>query len=190
MIYFHGHWQYPVDIDISEWFGFVYRIIEVDTGKEYIGKKQFFSHTRKKIANRKNRKKIIKESEWQSYTGSSKKLNEHIDNFGKDSYKFFIESLHETRGSLYYSEIETQIKEDVLRATLDDGITPRYYNRFISAVKFIPPLPTLKEKNYNIRNYQLTENIQKPDKILTYEDYYGISNVEQFKYNLDNFKIQ
>jgi len=64
----NGHWQYPIEIDAQEWFGFVYRIIELNTGREYIGKKQLKMYTKKKIKDRKNRKTVIKESAWRKYT--------------------------------------------------------------------------------------------------------------------------
>lgn len=140
----NGHWQYPDIIDTSNWFGFIYRIVELDTSRIYIGKKQFWSTTRKKIKNRKNRKKIVKESKWKSYTGSSTHLNEAIKEKGKDNYAFYIESLHETKGSLFYAEVEKHIMENVLKEKLADG-TPKYYNRQVSGVRFIPPETTLNE---------------------------------------------
>ena len=42
-----GHWEFDSDFSTDEWFGFIYRIIEINTGKEYIGKKQFFSKNSK-----------------------------------------------------------------------------------------------------------------------------------------------
>lgn len=35
-----GHWQFKYEFDPAEWYGFVYRITELDTGREYIGKKK------------------------------------------------------------------------------------------------------------------------------------------------------
>ena len=140
-----GHWKYHQDIDVSKWYGFIYRIVELNTGKEYIGKKSFHSHRRKKIAGRKNRKRIVKESDWRRYTGSSRALNEQIEINGKENYSFTILSLHDTKGSLYYAEVARQVKEDVLRAKLPDGAR-KYYNGMIAAVKFLPPEQTLNEK--------------------------------------------
>lgn len=200
----NGHWEYPINIDVNEWFGFIYRIIELHTGREYIGKKQFWSITRKKVSGRKNRKVITKESDWKTYTGSSKSLNDSIENNGKENYAFFIESLHETKGSLFYAEVEKQIKENVLREMLDDGITPKYYNRQISGVKFIPSNPTTKEEYTNINNYTINEhqlnrisglcgsdNPQYGKKSvlngITYEEYYGVEKSEEIKQKLREF---
>ena len=116
----------------------------------YLGKKQFFSVNKKKIVGRKNRKIIKKETKWREYTGSSQYLNDDIELFGKDNFKFEILSLHETKASWSYREIEIQILEDVLRSKLNNGEL-KYYNRQIgNAVKFIPPMLTEKEREFLI----------------------------------------
>jgi hypothetical protein len=132
-----GHWTFPHDFDPAEWFGFIYRITEINTGREYVGKKQFFSNRTKVVAGRKNRKHYKKESDWRKYTGSSKELNLSIEATGMINYKFNIESLHKTKGSLHYREVVVQITEDVLRTRLPSGIR-KFYNGHISSVKFIP----------------------------------------------------
>jgi Putative endonuclease segE, GIY-YIG domain len=133
-----GHWIFPHEFDINEWFGFIYKIVEINTSREYIGKKQFFSNRTKAVKGRKNRKHYRKESDWRTYTGSSKELNLNIEQTGKENYQFFILSLHKTKGSLHYREVELQVKLDVLRTRLTNG-TRKYYNGNISAVKFYPP---------------------------------------------------
>ena len=141
-----GHWSFPHDFNPDEWFGFIYRIIEIDTGREYIGKKQFHQLLKKKVKNRVNKKHIKKDSDWMTYTSSSEHINNAIKLKGMSNYQFFFESLHKTRASLYYAEINVQIHEDVLRTRLADGVTPKYFNRCISSnVKFIPPMETLEE---------------------------------------------
>jgi hypothetical protein len=141
-----GHWQCPFNhINIDEWEGFVYRIIDKVTGKEYIGKKQFWSVNRIKVKGRSNKKVVRKESDWKSYTGSSLKLNDAIKEYGKDKFIFLIESLHETKSSLHYGEILVQIHEDVLRAKLPNG-QRKYYNGMINSVKYTPPELTDREK--------------------------------------------
>ena len=134
----HGHWEYPNNIKIDDWFGFTYRIISNLTGQEYIGKKVFFNTNRVKVKGRKNRKIKIKESKWKTYTGSSKRLNADIEVNGIENYTFKIESLHKTKGSLYYEEVRKQITEDVLRVKLPNGDF-KFYNKHIGAIKFRPP---------------------------------------------------
>ena len=90
---------------------------------------------------------MFKETNWQTYTSSSKHLNEQIQNNQINQFEFIIESLHETKASLYYAEVRLQVLEDVLRATLPNG-ERKYYNGQISGVKFLPPPPTARELQY------------------------------------------
>lgn len=147
-----GHWEFPHEFDVSEWYGFIYRIVELDTGRHYIGKKQLHATTRKVVAGRKNRKKVVKESKWRQYTGSSTHLNEAIAKKGMENYKFYIESLHKTKASMSYAETRKHILEDVLRAKLPDG-TPKYFNRQIGHVKFIPPDETPEEAKMKVDTF-------------------------------------
>ena len=133
-----GHWNFDSNFNVDDWFGFIYRIVEKNTGKEYIGKKQFFSKNRKIVKGRKNRKVILKESNWKTYTGSSDYLQARISEFGLENFDFFIESLQPTKGALSYAEIELQVTEDVLRAKLPNG-ERKYYNKSIGNIKFTPP---------------------------------------------------
>jgi len=62
----------PDDIDINDWYGFVYRITNVRTGKRYIGMKSFWSFRVPK--GKTNKKKY--ESNWKKYKSSSKAVKE------------------------------------------------------------------------------------------------------------------
>lgn len=133
-----GHWEFDQEFNTEDWFGFIYRIIEKSTGKQYLGKKQFFSVKRKKVEGKKNRKKTTKESDWRKYVSSSDDLKAGIAKDGKENYIFLIESLQPTKGALSYAEIELQIIEDVLRAKNELG-EKKFYNKCIGQIKFTPP---------------------------------------------------
>lgn len=134
-----GHWNFPHIFSADDWFGFIYRITEIKTGREYIGKKQFHQYLKKEVKGRVNKKSVKKESNWKTYIGSSVHLKQAIETHGKEEYLFTIESLHKTRASLVYAEVRCHILEDVLRARMADGVTPKYFNRQVSGIKFIPP---------------------------------------------------
>jgi hypothetical protein len=143
-----SHWAFNREFDPADWWGFVYRITDLDTQREYIGKKAFWSVRRLRVSGKKNRRVVKGESDWREYTGSCTALNSQIALRGKDRFHFQILSLHETKASLSYREIELQITLDVLRALLPSG-QRRYYNGWISSnVKYLPPLPTLRELEY------------------------------------------
>jgi Putative endonuclease segE, GIY-YIG domain/NUMOD3 motif len=145
-----GHWIFPYEFNTDDWFGFIYRITEISTGREYIGKKQFHQYLKKAVKGRINKKRMKKESDWKTYTSSSTHLNLAIENNGKMNYTFNIESLHKTRAALVYAEVRYLILEDVLRVRLADGITPKYFNRQVSGVKFIPPIEHSEETKMKI----------------------------------------
>jgi hypothetical protein len=109
------------------YFGFVYCITNTLTGRMYIGKKQFNSYRTKKIKDKKRKKKIVLESDWKEYWGSCHELAEDIYRYGEDNFKREIVKLCKTKGELTYSEIELQIKNDVLTAVDSEG-RRMYYN--------------------------------------------------------------
>lgn len=150
-----GHWEYSSEFDSAEWFGFIYKIYELDTGKEYIGKKQFMSIRKKPVVGRKNKKTVKSDSKWRAYTSSSTELNQNIKDKGISNYRFVIMSLHETKGSLYYAEVHNHIIEDVLRIRLPNG-ERKFYNKWIGSVKFLPPCETERE---SVHKYRENSNV-------------------------------
>lgn len=144
----YGHWECKKEFNIEDWFGFIYRITEMDTGRMYIGKKQLLTMRRVTVKGKKNKKITYKESDWRKYTGSCKALNEQIALKGMDNYKFEILSLHKTKASLYYAEVKRQVMEDVMLIRMSDG-TKKYYNGNIGAVKFNVPAALQEEIEFN-----------------------------------------
>ena len=144
-----GHWTFGKDFNPEDWIGFIYQITHISTGRSYIGKKFFWSTTRKVIVGRKNRKKIIKPSNWKKYTGSSTWLNSEINLHGMDQFKFEILSLHESRGTLALREVELLVSNNVLRAKAADG-TKLYFNGLIPPIKFTPGDETEREKLFKV----------------------------------------
>ena len=128
-----GHWSSELlteNFDPLNFFGFVYRITRVDTGRSYIGKKQLVFTRRKKVRGRVNRKHVKKESDWKEYTGSCDELNEEIKLLGKEAFNFDIIKFCLTKRELGYTETLYQFKEEVLSAKFPDG-TRKYYNSSI-----------------------------------------------------------
>ena len=141
----YGHWTVNFkDFNQSEWHGFIYLITEVPTGRTYIGKK-VFRHKRSlpPLKGKVNRRIKWKESDWKTYTGSSSELNLNMKHRGKEQYTFEILSLHETKASLTYKEIEMMIVRDALRDR-------NCYNKWFGACKFIPPQETEKELTHRV----------------------------------------
>lgn len=111
----------PSPEDMKRYVGFVYIITHLGTGKRYVGKKLF--QKKKRVVRNKKKKSVLAESDWRSYTGSSRQLNEDIESDPR--IKKEILHLARTKGELSYLEMLEQIERDVLR---DDS----YYNSIIN----------------------------------------------------------
>ena len=111
--------------DIGDFFGFVYRITNLQTGKQYIGRKYFTQ--RRKPRSGKGKRRVTSESDWKKYYGSSPELKADIKDFGKGLFSREIISLHKTLGKTNYEETRQLFLNNVLTESLDDG-TPAYYN--------------------------------------------------------------
>jgi hypothetical protein len=109
----------------EDYQGFVYRITELDTGKKYIGKKNFWRPKTLPITKtRKRRVKTRVESDWRDYYGSSEQVRSLVEEKGADNYHREILRLCKTKGEMSYFEAKLQFEYDVLLS--DD-----YYNEFI-----------------------------------------------------------
>lgn len=109
----------------EEFQGFVYCITELDTGMMYIGKKFFWKP--KTLPVNKTRKRRIRtrvESDWKTYFGSSKEVQQLVESKGELNFKREILRLCKTKGECSYYEAKLQFEYDVL-------LNPKYYNAFI-----------------------------------------------------------
>ena len=124
---YENPWTYQgttfTSADIDKFFGFVYRITNLQTGKQYIGRKYFVQ----KRKYRGSRRKRTSESNWKAYYGSSKELNDDRKRLGSHSFTREILSTHATAGRVNYEETKQLFLNNVLQETLDDG-SPKYYN--------------------------------------------------------------
>ena len=109
--------------DIDDFFGFVYRITNLQTGKQYIGRK-YFTQRRKP---RGGKRRVTSESDWKKYYGSSPELKEDVKRCGKSIIRREIIRLHKTLGKTNYEETRQLFLNNVLTESLDEG-TPAYYN--------------------------------------------------------------
>jgi hypothetical protein len=126
--------------DHEDLFGFCYKITNLRTGSIYIGKKQFYSARKKKLAKKERdadkRKKLykieVKESDWMDYWGSNKELQEDIRQSGTLHFKREILALAFSKKYLSYLEIKYQFQFDVLgQNTYNKNILGRFYPRDI-----------------------------------------------------------
>lgn len=121
-----GHWTTNLELNDSVPYGFIYRITCNINNKQYIGKKQCQTiRKRPPLKGKKNKRCEVIETDWKSYTSSSKELNNDIIKYGKDQFKFEIIKLCDSKFALAYEEAKIQFEEEVL-------IKENYYNGIIN----------------------------------------------------------
>ena len=109
--------------DIGDFFGFVYLITNLQSGKKYIGRKYFWS----KRKPRGGKRRVTTESDWKKYYGSSDELKADRKLLGNSCFKREILSLQPTAGKVNFEETRQLFLNNVLTESLTDG-TPAYYN--------------------------------------------------------------
>ena len=109
--------------NIDDNFGFVYLITNLQNGRQYIGRKYFWSF--RKPPGKKRR--VKKESDWKKYYGSCPELKEDIEQLGRQNFSRTILSLHKTPGKTNFEETRQLFLNGVLTESLDTG-GPAYYN--------------------------------------------------------------
>ena len=109
--------------NIDGMYGFVYRITNLQSGKQYIGRKYFWQKRKPKGGKR----RVTSESDWKRYYGSCPELKEDIKLFGKNSFSREILSVHPTPGKVNFEETKQLFINNVLTEALDNG-SPAYYN--------------------------------------------------------------
>lgn len=129
-----GHWDTFLvgEFDPSEWYGFIYLIVNETNGKVYIGKKNFtLKKSRRPLKGKVKKRVQYVESDWQGYTSSSKEVQEDIETLGKENFSFVILQLASGRSELSFLEEMYQFRHDVLRARDENG-EKIFYNRTIA----------------------------------------------------------
>jgi hypothetical protein len=122
-----GHWSSDLILEgdcIP--YGFIYKITCIPTGRKYIGKKQCKSILKRRpLKGKKNKRHEVIETDWRTYTSSSRELNEDIIKYGKNCFIFEIIELCESKFALAYCEAKIQFEEEVL-------LRNDYYNGIIN----------------------------------------------------------
>lgn len=116
-------WLYddtPVDeSSLESYIGFVYVIENMNNSRLYIGKKLLKFKRTKKVKGK--NKKILVDSDWKSYWGSNKVLQEDVKELGETKFTRKILRLCKNRGEMNYYEAKYQFELGVLESD-------RFYN--------------------------------------------------------------
>lgn len=109
--------------DVEEYFGFVYLITHIPSGRKYVGKK-FFTKAKTKMVKGK-KKKLRVDSGWMDYWSSSEVLKEEVKQNGEDQYIREILHLCKSRSECSYWETYEIFSRHAL-------LSDAYYNEWVS----------------------------------------------------------
>ncbi len=130
--------------DYQNLMGFVYKITNNITGAIYIGRKNFYSTTKKALPKkelilkadgsvnkgRKTYKHVTKESDWMKYWSSCKELQNDIKELGTENFTREILELSCSTKYLGYLELKFQFQLDVLnKPSYNANIAGTYYHK-------------------------------------------------------------
>jgi hypothetical protein len=122
-----SNWKFKQNQIITEIpegkYGFVYKIVNNVSGREYIGKKFFYFQKTRQVKGKK--KKYKAESDWKDYYGSNEELLKDVELLGKDNFERYILYLCKSKGECTYFESKCQFELDVLL------YPEKYYNTWI-----------------------------------------------------------
>jgi len=119
-------WTYEdkevTDSDVEGYVGFTYIIHNIQTNRDYIGKKLLKFSKTKQVKGKK--KKFLVESDWKDYYGSSEELKADVVLFGKENFQRTILRFCKTKAECNYFELYEQIVRNVL-------LSDSYYNSYV-----------------------------------------------------------
>jgi hypothetical protein len=125
--------------DINEYIGYIYITLHIPTGRQYIGKKNFFHTLNKKLGKkelaeipvtrgkRPSKKSVTKESDWKTYYGSSAE----VKSLPKDEMIRYVLKLCKTSKQLTYWETKYLFQYNVLEDDnyMNDNILGKFYRK-------------------------------------------------------------
>lgn len=135
----HGHWDAAgIELTPDSMIGFVYLIVDTETNKKYIGKKNF-----------KGRGKLNKgvESNWKTYTSSSTYVQSLIKEKGVEKFHFIILEQYKTVGGLSFAETWSQVVSET------PSRNDEFLNRFIDKVTWKVTEPVTERHKRRLKHY-------------------------------------
>jgi hypothetical protein len=120
-------YQHQIVEEIPEGcIGFVYIIVNLQTGQKYIGKKLAqFKKTLPPLKGKKLKRRSVVESDWRDYWGSSERLQADIEALGSENFTREILYLCKSKAEMSYLEAREQFERRVLESD-------EYYNGIIN----------------------------------------------------------
>ena len=127
------------EFNIDDYVGYIYVTLHLPTGRKYIGKKNFFHTTNKKLGKKElaelpvargkkpTKKQVVKESDWKTYYGSAAE----IKILPKDEMNRYVLKLCKNKKELTYWETKMLFQYNVLEDDryINDNILGKFYRK-------------------------------------------------------------
>lgn len=122
-------------------FGFVYKVTNICDGRFYIGKKVLYNNVTKTLTKKEiaewdkpgrvpKKRKLQKESDWETYWGSNKQIKQDLKDLGEDCFTREILTFCKSKKQLSYYEVYWQMHLQVLQIdSYNDNIQGRFYRK-------------------------------------------------------------
>lgn len=131
-------------------YGFIYEVTHLPTNRKYIGKKVLYFERNVKLGKRElealkeerkakgiggrapSKKKVIKESDWQTYYGSQTEIKELVNKGKESDFKREILMFVDNKKHLTYYEAKFLFIKEVLEKNdeyINDNILAKFYSR-------------------------------------------------------------
>jgi len=113
-------------------FGFIYEATFIPTKEKYLGKKVlFFNRTLPPLKGSKRKRKVIKESDWQTYYGSHTKIKQLLSEGKQEYFSREILEFAFNKKHLTYLETKYQFSNNVLENTeyINDNILGKFFRK-------------------------------------------------------------
>ena len=127
------------EFNIDDYVGYIYVTLHLPTGRKYIGKKNFFHTTNKKLGKKElaelpvargkkpTKKQVVKESDWKTYYGSAAEIKV----LPKDEMNRYVLKLCKNKKELTYWETKMLFQYNVLEDDryINDNILGKFYRK-------------------------------------------------------------
>ena len=113
-------------------YGFIYEVTHISTGKKYLGKKVlYFNRTLPPLKGMKRKRKVVKESDWQTYYGSHEKIKSLLKENKQDDFQREILEFAFNKKHLTYLETKYLFCNNVLENEeyINDNILGKFFRK-------------------------------------------------------------
>ena len=130
------------NFNTDDYYGYVYMTTNLETGRQYIGKKIFKHTTNKKLGKKElaalptqrgrvpSKKKVVKESDWKTYYGSADEVKQWVKTVPADKLTRVVLRLCKSSKELTYYETKYLFDNNVLsddKRWVNNNILGKFY---------------------------------------------------------------